>query len=398
MPRTRAASRPANSAEPNVVTTSHRAGPCQPLPGIFTVGRVPLHAGQSQRAAPSPSGAATPPTSVDRSPCTRQTTPSGSNQPGPVPTRAMSRTQFGAPVGSPETRARRSPGPDRSAGRGGGHGAILAGSAGTGRSSSGPPPTAAGPPRSRTRHHEPGLRGRYDDSSVLPSRNPARSSVRGPDTLPVHTAGAGCLTALVLHRGASRAPVSAYQAASRANPSSRLDLRSPTQHRAGAPLVEPVRRAQLLGQEPGERRGRRAGRAAPRPAPRRRRPARPAGRAPARCGPRHAGRARTAGRAPRPTGRGSPFETTSASPCTGPPASTAATSASTRRCRRRSCRSARHRSRSAAAGRPRPAATIRATSWLSPGPHTRCGRTASTASAGESAASASRSATAFDRE
>ncbi len=50
-----------------------------------------------------------------------------------------------------------------------------------------------------------------------------------------------------------------------------------------------------------------------------------------------------------------------------------------RRCRRTSCRSALPRSRDrqpAAAGR---AATIRATSWVSPGPQTRCGRTTSTA-------------------
>jgi len=42
-------------------------------------------------------------------------------------------------------------------------------------------------------------------------------------------------------------------------------------------------------------------------------------------------------------------------------------------------------------------AMMRPTSWVSPGPHTRCGRTTSTASAGESAASARSSATALDR-
>src|SRR4051812_41759631 len=106
MPRTRAASRSASSAEPNVLTTSQRAVPASRFQGSSRYAEWRCTPASASGGAPCRRSGATPPTSVDRSPCTRQTIPSGSNQPGPAPTRAMSRTHSGAPVGSPETRAR----------------------------------------------------------------------------------------------------------------------------------------------------------------------------------------------------------------------------------------------------------------------------------------------------
>ena len=67
------------------------------------------------------------------------------------------------------------------------------------------------------------------------------------------------------------------------------------------------------------------------------------------------------------------------------------------RCRCRSCRSARHRTRSPPAGPGAPGSTMRPMSCVSPGPHTRCGRTATTENASASAPSASSSAAALLR-
>ena len=185
-----------------------------------------------------------------------------------------------------------------------------------------------------------------------------------------------------------------------ASPSSRLTRGRPAQRLAGAALVEPVRGGQLLGEEPGHRRvarpaapgtASRPPHTAPTAAPAARR------RHPARRGRRHARRRGRCRRQISATGRGSPLETTRASPCARSQRSSGGQDGVDGVVDVGACRSGRRRSRPAAAARPGRAATSRATSWVSPGPTPGAGGRATTARPGASAASASRSATALVR-
>ena len=184
----------------------------------------------------------------------------------------------------------------------------------------------------------------------------------------------------------------AYHSASRRSPSSMRHGRRPPQIARRWPRVEPVGGSQLLGEEPGERRL--VGTAQQRPDPfddgpdprRRRRGARRAARIrrrrPHRCrrsghGSAAAHRWRSRTRVRRMPRRGAPHR--------------APRRARSRRCRCTSCRRGRRRRRPAASRPARARSTMRPTSCVSPGPHTRCGRITTTAMSSDVAASAPRS-------
>ena len=189
----------------------------------------------------------------------------------------------------------------------------------------------------------------------------------------------------------------------------------PLQDLAGEPLIEPVRRRQLLDQESGERgiimrrvRSREAGPHRPQRLDRRSGDVgEPHGYVPGRDThtrrPAHGG---TGAAGPGPTGqpparisatgRGSPLVTTRACPRPSRQRSNAASNASTALVTYVVSISAAPEPTSGSLPR-RARSTIRAINWLSPGPHTRCGRMATTASSPQSAPRATCSASALLR-
>ena len=164
------------------------------------------------------------------------------------------------------------------------------------------------------------------------------------------------------------------------------DLRPPAEDCSRTPLIEPVRGRPAVrrGTGSGEGSERRAGRG-PRSLLRRHRPARPRERAVAlvvreRRPPGTAALSMSADR------QGSPLETTSASPCAGPHASTAATRAAAALSTYVVSMSAAPEPMIGQSAAPGPLDDPRHQLPRRPGPHTRWGRTTSTESAAESAA------------
>ena len=167
--------------------------------------------------------------------------------------------------------------------------------------------------------------------------------------------------------------------------------RRPAQRLPGAALVEPVRGAELLGQEPGQRRHARSPRDPPRRLHRRARPPRPAasGTRPRGPGTPAAAHTRSQDLAHRP-GLAVGHHQRLAVHVRA--ARRPRRSARRRRCRRRWCRSGRSRRRSAAAGPPWPAARSARPAGCRPGPRSGAAGSPAPPDPAPSAASASRSA------